>query len=313
MSVATESLKICRKLWGNPASRESPEIQFKGQFASDAIRRAVLSPEPCMISRFGSVELSAVLCSMDSQSGDTAIQKFKRFVNGEIGFYWWTRSLKQRMKINAGFFPSEERYLNRFGERILNDISLIDVIGSWQSDEQRLSQSLTQATFVPLNDLYPLDHEFPWTSALEGKTVLVVHPFDKTIRQQYEKRELLFKDTRLLPQFKLKTLRAVQSGAGEKTGFHDWFEALDYMRRQISQIDFDVAIIGAGAYGMPLAADIKRMGKNAIHLGGITQVMFGVMGNRWSYLSHLFNNYWVRPSADETPPNSRLVEAACYW
>ena len=39
--------------------------------------------------------------------------------------------------------------------------------------------------------------------------------------------------------------------------------------------DFDVALIAAGSYGMPLAAAIKRMGKGAIYVGGGLQVAHG--------------------------------------
>lgn len=42
------------------------------------------------------------------------------------------------------------------------------------------------------------------------------------------------------------------------------------MEDKIKQIDFDVCIIGCGAYGLPLAAFVKRMGKQAIHLAGGT-------------------------------------------
>ncbi|MCH2182000.1 MAG: hypothetical protein MK108_08350 [Mariniblastus sp.] len=313
MSVTTESLKLCRLLWGRSHPPEVPEIECCGQRASDVIFDAIQSVEPCMVSRFGSVELSGILCSIDSQADTSRIQKFKQFVNGESGFYWWTSSLKRRMHINAGFFPPEEQALNRFGSRILDDISQIDVLGSWLPEEQRLSPLLSSATRVPLDDLFPLHHESPWMTALEGQTVLVIHPFATSIEKQYRKRDQLFEDSRVLPRFQLKTLEAIQSAAGETTAFRDWFEALDHMRDQVSRIDFDTAIIGAGAYGMPLAADIKRMGKNAIHLGGITQIMFGVIGNRWSHLSHLFNSSWVRPSPHERPRHAKLVEAACYW
>ena len=313
MSISTESLKLCRRLWGRSKRQPLLEIECSGQRASDAITDAIQSAQPCMVSRFGSVELSGILCSIDSQAGISRFEKFRRFVNGETGFYWWTRSLKHRMRINAGFFPPEERFLNQFGNRILKDLSQIDVLGCWLSEEQRLSEFYEDATRVPLDDLFPLYHESPWTTALEGQTVLVIHPFADSIEKQYRKREQLFEDSQLLPRFHLKTLRAVQSAAGETTRFRHWFEALEHMRRQVARIEFDTAIIGAGAYGMPLAADIKRMGKNAIHLGGITQILFGVIGNRWSHLSHLFNSSWVRPSPEETPSGARLVEAACYW
>lgn len=63
--------------------------------------------------------------------------------------------------------------------------------------------------------------------------------------------------------------------------FSDWFEALDFMYHEAMAKDFDVAIIGCGAYGFPLAAKLKRAGKIAIHLGGVTQLLFGIKGRRW--------------------------------
>ena len=50
---------------------------------------------------------------------------------------------------------------------------------------------------------------------------------------------------------------------------------------EISEIDFEIAIIGAGAYGLPLGAFIKKIGRQAIHLGGATQILFGVRRARW--------------------------------
>ena len=97
---------------------------------------------------------------------------------------------------------------------------------------------------------------------------------------QYKKRTLLFKTNRL-PSFDLKTVKAVQSIAGNKTAFKDWFDALDYMKSQIDSIDYDVCLIGAGAYGFPLAAHVKRSGKKAIHIGGSLQLLFGIRGKRW--------------------------------
>ena len=84
----------------------------------------------------------------------------------------------------------------------------------------------------------------------------------------------------------------------------------------IVEIDFDIAIIGCGAYGFPLAAHVKRKGKQAIHMGGATQILFGIKGNRWEehdIISKLFNEHWIRPNKNETPKNSGNIEDACYW
>lgn len=40
--------------------------------------------------------------------------------------------------------------------------------------------------------------------------VLVIHPFEDTIKSQYQKREKLFPGTDILPEFELKTLKAVR-------------------------------------------------------------------------------------------------------
>ena len=185
---------------------------------------------------------------------------------------------------------------------------------------------------VQLEMLYPFFVERPWTRYLKGKKVLVVHPFEETIKMQYMKRKLLFENDDILPSFELKTLKAVQTIAGNKSQFNNWFEALQYMEDKIIQIDFDVCIIGCGAYGLPLAAFVKRMGKQAIHLAGGTQLLFGILGNRWTkqykmqkvwhyrpgidinldYTS-LFNKYWCYPLDCDTPKGATKVEDSCYW
>jgi len=111
-------------------------------------------------------------------------------------------------------------------------------------------------------------------------------------------------------------LKAVQSLAGSETEFDTWFDAYDWMCNQIKNIDFDVAIIGCGAYGLPLAAYVKSLGKQAIHLGGATQILFGIKGKRYDdipFYRGLYNQYWVRPNSGEKIQNYLKVETGCYW
>jgi len=90
------------------------------------------------------------------------------------------------------------------------------------------------------------------------------------------------------------------------------------MYNQAKKIDFDVAIIGCGAYGFPLAAKLKDLGKTVIHMGGVTQMLFGIRGQRWETdvkagAINLPNEYWVRPDKNEVPLNSNQIEGGCYW
>ena len=98
--------------------------------------------------------------------------------------------------------------------------------------------------------------------------------------------------------------------------FDTWFDALEYMYQEALKIDFDVAILGCGAYGLPLAAKLKVAGKQAIHMGGVTQILFGIKGRRWLDNPRAeinFNDAWVYPKESETPKRSNAVENHCYW
>ena len=88
------------------------------------------------------------------------------------------------------------------------------------------------------------------------------------------------------------------------------------MKKDISQIEFDLAIIGAGPYGLPLGAYIKTLGKQAIHIGGATQILFGIKGKRWEEnerFKKFFNKNWTYPLENETPQSAKDLEGGCYW
>ena len=107
-------------------------------------------------------------------------------------------------------------------------------------------------------------------------------------------------------------------------GFKDWFEALDYMISGISRIDFDTALIACGAYGFPLAAEIKKMGRQAVCMGGVLQILFGILGRRWDgsrfggiahipeQLKRYYNETWIY-LREERPAAADGVEYGPYW
>lgn len=120
-----------------------------------------------------------------------------------------------------------------------------------------------------------------------------------------------------MPECELIVYKAIQTAAGETDErYEDWFAALKAMTDEISRIDFDVALLACGAYGLPLAANIKRMGKKAVQIGGGLQIMFGIKGKRWDEnpdVRAMYNDAWVYPSEEETPKGADMVEGGCYW
>ncbi len=291
-------------------------LAAEGQKASDLIRSRIVSEEPCLITRFGSIELEATMAYLYKDKGIPLWERLYRYASWDVRYRGWHPNLRRKLSNNAGFFPTAEPLLDRFAQLYLDLMPQIDILGSWIHSETAIRDRMPNAKMVPLNVLLPYLVDDPWSAALAGRNVLVIHPFIESIRTQYRKRALLFKNTDVLPEFNLLTLEAVQSAGKAPVAFPSWFEALKSMQEVIHTLDFDIALIGAGAYGFPLAAEIKSMGKQALHLGGNVQMLFGVYGKRWMneqrHRSQM-NEHWVRPLPSERPNGAGSIEDGCYW
>jgi hypothetical protein len=160
-------------------------------------------------------------------------------------------------------------------------------------------------------ELHTLDpYHNNWISELKGKKLLILHPFKKSIEYQINK------NNTLLPVVEsIEVIEAVQTIADNiDPRFKDWFEALDFMIKEIQVYDFDVCLIGCGAYGLPLAAAVKKMEKQAIHIGGSLQLLFKIKGKRWvNRDDYEFDKSWISPLTEDLPSQAIKVEDACYW
>jgi hypothetical protein len=289
--------------WRAPGFRQ--KILFD-QAGNDRIAELIDGKEPLMISRLGMVEMWCLRFFLEKRA-----DKRKSY----------SRRVKKTISNNAGFFPVDDDSLDAFSEMYLDHLKQADAMGVWlyKHEDFFCNNFCGGAELFDNACLEPFRFANPWSSRLAGKKVLVVHPFVESIRRQYEgKRELLFPSSDILPDFELKTVKAVQSIAGSAVGFPSWFDAYRHMCDEMAQVDFDICLIGAGAYGLPLASFAKSLGKQAIHLGGVTQILFGIKGRRWELeyaetTAKLFNEHWVRPSESEIPANKDKVERGCYW
>ncbi len=296
---------------------DESRVKYFNQEANDFVRESILSSKNgLMVCKFGTIELNAVCCCKRCREG-LDFQDYIDYIH-QKGCIFPEECLRS-LRLNAGFFPDSVDFMKQYAELVLEDIKYIDILGSYIDQEEYLSKELQGIGTINLDGYCaPFCWDNPWTSLLKGKKVLVVHPFTESIKKQYEKREYLFDNPEVLPEFEnLLLVKAVQSIADNKTGFETWFDALEHMKREIDRLDYDIALIGCGAYGMNLAAHIKRKGKIAIHLAGWTQMLFGIYGKRWvedqPEYAGFINDNWIRPSDNEKPQNAEKVEGGCYW
>lgn len=275
------------------------KLVYSEEEGNKIIFEALTSKGPCMISRFGATELSCI---------DYYIKKKN-----------YTEAIKDRIKELSGVFPNTDKNIDLFCDFYLECSKDVDILGVWAIKGERkcIDNYCNNPKLIKLRGIEPYYFKNPWSKALENKNILVIHPFMESILKQYEKRDMIFNDKDILPKFKsLKVIKAVQSIADNDTKFADWFEAYEHMCNEIDEIDFDIAIVGAGSYGLPLSSYIKKKGKKVIHMAGATQVLFGIKGKRWDNhkdISTLYNENWIRPNIRETPVNSNKVEGGSYW
>lgn len=269
----------------------------------EIISAKILSGESFMAARCGQAELFAM------RTEEFSIEKKQEKACHQI-------------YVCAGFFPDSVELLKQFNFIMKNAFGKVDLLAIWYHDQPCLDYFVKRygknIRNVCISEalLYPFLYENPWTQHLRNKKVLVIHPFQKTIEKQYQKRKFLFKNPDVLPEFQLITMKAVQTIGDQKDErFKTWFEALDSMCHQALEIEFDIALIGCGAYGFPLAAYLKEHKKQVIHLGGALQLMFGIKGRRWDNdkVSNFYNNHWIYPLSTDCIKNPEQIEDGCYW
>lgn len=262
------------------------------------IERKILDESPFLFARWGEVEGNIVY-------GD----RVNMLLESEI----------DAAQNNAGIYPIDKNSIHQFAEAYADSARDIDILcaGLWfKRIEECYEWYSPNAILVSSIIKSPFWSETSWTWTLRGKTVLIIHPFANLIQKQYQKRKQLFDSQDILPEMNLKVYQAVQSMGGNAE-YSSWFEALEKMKKDISEMEFDVALIGCGGYGMPLGAYIKsKLEKKAIHIGGTLQLLFGIKGARWdnhNLFCELYNEHWVRPTEDLKPHNYKSVENGCYW
>ena len=127
------------------------------------------------------------------------------------------------------------------------------------------------------------------------QTVLIIHPFEESIRSQ-SRADAGSGPTRMLPDFaELKTVKVPICGG--RHPHRDFLETLEVLQQAVEAAHFDVALMGCGGYGLPLAAYIRgNLSRSAIYVGSGTQLMFGIWGSRWvgrPDVKAIANEFWA--------------------
>ena len=172
---------------------------------------------------------------------------------------------------------------------------------------------------APYNSI--LNKDIHFTHAFKGKRILVINPFINSIKKQLSKKMELFGGYELFPDCSFIFVKPPQTNGLSKDN-NGWFKHFIELCKKIRNVkeDFDIAICSCGGYGNLITHYIyKSLGKSAIYMGGILQLYFGVIGNRWirnpniELITQKYHTQWIRPSDEEKPDGYSQVEGGCYW
>lgn len=150
---------------------------------NDLARDLLESGQPFLFGRCGATEMRTVADWLQ---------------NGGHNFTDRTRADIRNL---SGVFPTDDATLDKFCRLYVKTAQSAELLALWNvGAEREVIRGCDATRFTELRALEPYYHARPWSAALAGKRVLVVHPFRRTILAQYEKRTQLFPGKDVLPE-----------------------------------------------------------------------------------------------------------------
>jgi hypothetical protein len=217
---------------------------------------------------------------------------------------------------NAGLKPRNRESYRSYAALLKQAVASSDLLAVWRllGEKDLIKACQASPIYTGLFSLGPFFTHLPWTALLEGKRVFIVSPFLNTIKSQLHKREQIWPGRALLPPMQVEGYSFPYLVSASTSV--SWQEVYTDVVKVMSKTNFEVALFGCGALGLPLAATAKQLGRQGIHLGGLLQLIFGIRGGQFDLdpaYAALITPAWVRPSGDEIPPEAAQIENGMYW
>jgi hypothetical protein len=246
--------------------------------------------KPCSIVRIGNVEATALL------------QK--------EGIY-------SQMKTNAGFFGEKEdfkKWKSEYTKAIMNadcNLKVITCSSFFVTDDIQTQLNIFLPTLPYMEDV---GFWITLINNLKTSKIGFVSYFKKDMEKQLNKINAIHQKCILSTNFdEWRIIKSENTIEGNEPYDKTFFEVYDDLLQRCLAEDRDIYFISCGCYGLLLCNDLKKKGKQAIYVGGILQLIFGIMGKRWldrPVITQHINKNWIYPSI--IPVNGKNVEGWCY-
>ena len=270
------------------------------------IIKLIESNKPFFISRLG--------------LGSETYSTYHYLITGEVGNI-------SSLDNNAGIYYNSKEDIIKYNVYYSNALKNSNALATWNNymiKEQNFfinKYKLTKLTSRVVEPFYQLEENIiPWTHHLKDKKILIISPFIQSFMYQLKNNFKLYKDKNIfLPDQEFVFYKSFNTSAGNRIDGHNcWEDTYLHMINDINAIDFDIALVSCGGYGLPICNHIKEnLKKSAIYIGGGLQLFFGVIGNRWLNREDWKKRIKESPSKFIRPMekliNSDRVENSCYY
>jgi len=276
--------------------------------ANQILTETLESKKSFFIARAGATEMSAI-------SGHSRKERFSAL-----------RKLNRRMHLwkYSGVFPPTKKEFSIFLNEYRSALKECDLLVDYPKIDWQvyLNDETKQIEKLPIEILDPVLLSSlgiqPWTLALKNKKVLIIHPQSELIMAQSKFAKTLHQN-QVIPDCFFSSLTPPETNGFEISVSGSWNKELGNFRQQIREHlktnPADIALVAAGAYGLPICAFLKQLGISSIYMGGSLQILFGIWGNRWrgktEYLA-METTYWVQSNGPSIR-GSKFVEGGAYW
>ena len=299
----------------------SIDIRFEDNvLLHDYIKGCLDSNKRFLIPRIAGIEnnfaIFGEICKLKGGQIDQQIGNYFNQVNGA-------------MKNNAGIRMTSIESIYKYSDLYVKALDNAELIGGWELygtyyqhiqasyDYVRKKYKRKSFFWTFAMDVFHYIHTLPWTHALRGKRILIVSAFEESIRAALPNHDKMY-GVNLFPDCEISTIRPPQTQAAEPSREFD-VELADFCERlDAIKGTYDVALVACGGYGNLVCNHIYTTGHSAIYVGGVLQMYFGILGQRWlrerpDVIRLYMNEYWTRPKESEKPANYQAVEGSCYW
>ena len=301
------------------AYEEKHHYKSSNTILHDYIQRKVERNEPFLVPRAAGIENDYAIYSH--------VLKNNLDPNPErIARYLLTQG-SEKIKNNAGIKLSSMRSVEKYSALYLKAFEDCELYAAWAPFDNVYSNThdyLVRHLYPKKQTMYAIAFDIfhnifntPWTLALKGKRILIVSTFKHSIDEKIATRKELY-GIDLFPDCEIITIRPPQTQGDEPSEEFD-VELMKFTR-QLDRIkdSYDIALVSCGGYGNLVCSHIFNAGKSAIYVGGVLQMYWGILGQRWfndrpEIIKLFLNKSWTRPKDTEKPQNYKSIENACYW